>query len=109
MAAAVRNAVPEKEDNLQYSLSELTAFDITPITKDVDMAAHSRDNVQLLVNKLFNTLPQEQTETGIVGVLRNHYEAPKDEYRCPREKPCPKEKPMTRWEKFALEKGIQKK
>merc|ERR1712159_22348 len=87
----------------------MTAFDIAPIARNADINAITRDNVQLLVNKIFTTLPQEQTDTGIVGLLKNNRDIPKDEYRLPREKPLPKAKVMTRWEKFAQEKGIQKK
>jgi regulator of ribosome biosynthesis len=36
-------------------------------------------------------------------------ELPEPTTQLPRAKPIPKEKPMTRWEKFAKSKGIQKK
>eukprot|EP00452_MALV-II_sp_L67-6_P000166 gene166-39_t len=108
-AATAKSAVPAKEDNLMYDLPDLACFDITSFPKGADLAAVSRDNTQLLVNKLFTALPQEKTDTGIVGILRNHLEAPKSTFRVPREKPVPTEKAMTRWERFAQEKGIKKK
>ncbi len=64
------SAFPEnKEDNLTYNFADMTAFDITPIkieesklnnlsAKNKALVTATRDNVQLLVNKLFS-LPQE--------------------------------------------------
>lgn len=61
----------------------------------------SRDNTQLLFNQIFK-LPVESTDAGLLAKL------PEKTYVLPREKPLPKPKPMTRWEKFAQTKGIQK-
>eukprot|EP00392_Amoebophrya_sp_AT5.2_P009846 g9874.t1 len=129
--AELRSAVPEgKEDNLTYVFQDMTAFDITPFERKTTLGlvtgsgegeregssggassflAKTRDNVQLLVNKLFTVLPQESHETGTVGILRGHFDSPKEAYRLPRQKPVPKKKEMTRWEKFAKERGIEKK
>jgi regulator of ribosome biosynthesis len=62
----------------------------------------NRDNAQLLFNEIFK-LPVESTDAGLLAKL------PSQTYVLPREKPLPKEKPMTRWEKFAKTKGIQKR
>jgi len=62
----------------------------------------ARDNTQLLLNKLWE-LPIERREELVVALL------PPGTTRLPREKPCPKPKPLTKWQQYALEKGIKKK
>lgn len=115
---------------MSYNLEDLAAFDLTPIEPAADLLSLSRDNTQLLVNKLFTSLPLEQVVDKIkmggavgsgsggattVAVLRgnldsaNNSEMRKPFIRLPRQKPVPKAKEPTRWEKFAAEKGIQKK
>lgn len=61
----------------------------------------ARDNTQLLFNKIWE-LPTEQVDGVIVAKL------PESTYILPREKPIPKPKPLTKWQKFAQEKGITK-
>eukprot|EP00742_Colponemidia_sp_Colp-10_P009222 GILJ01010040.1.p1 GENE.GILJ01010040.1~~GILJ01010040.1.p1 ORF type:complete len:336 (+),score=71.61 GILJ01010040.1:134-1009(+) len=85
----------------------MVAFDISPMDataykKNAQfLLDYTRDNVQLLINQLF-ALPTASSEEGIFAQL------PKGSTVIPREKPLPKAKPMTRWEKFAQEKGIVK-
>ncbi len=55
------------------------------------------------MNKLFK-LPVEKDPT--LGAV---VELPPPETAVPREKHVPEEKPLTKWEKFAKEKGIKKK
>merc|ERR1719498_1417370 len=55
-----------------------------------------------LVHALFQ--PNETTEDAVSVILPQ-----KEVEVCPREKPLPKEKAKTRWEKFAEEKGIEKR
>lgn len=62
----------------------------------------ARDNVQLLLNKVWE-LPTERIEEAIVAKL------PPQRINLPRMKPVPRPKPLTKWQKFAAEKGIQKK
>ncbi len=64
----------------------------------------SRDNVQLLLNKIFD-LPSENMpgDMGRLAVL------PKTTTPLPREKPSPKPKAPTKWEQFAQLKGIVKR
>lgn len=100
---APRSAVPEREDNLTYCLAHLAAFDISPLHPKVDLAAQSRDNVQLLVNKIF-ALKREDTDEGPVVVI-----PPEDGFRLPRQRPIPKVKETTRWEKFMQERGMTKR
>ncbi|XP_011862248.1 PREDICTED: ribosome biogenesis regulatory protein homolog [Vollenhovia emeryi] len=62
----------------------------------------TRDNVQLLINKVWE-LPVERVDEAIVATL------PKPEYILPRSRVIPKPKPLTKWQQFAKEKGIQSK
>ncbi|KAJ5076810.1 ribosome biogenesis regulatory protein [Anaeramoeba ignava] len=101
--------IPEKNDDLQYDIGNLTTLDSLSINseeflKDVDnnIKDLTRDNAQLLINKLFQ-IEGELTDTGVVIQL------PDPTTKIPREKPVPEEKPLTKWEKFAREKGIKKR
>lgn len=62
----------------------------------------TRDNTQLLLNKVWE-LPTERIEEAIVVKL------PQQRFVLPRSKPVPKPKPLTKWQEFAKLKGIQKK
>mmetsp|Transcript_2676 Transcript_2676/g.3042 ORF Transcript_2676/g.3042 Transcript_2676/m.3042 type:complete len:345 (+) Transcript_2676:123-1157(+) len=97
------------QGTLELDLGHLTAFDPSP----ADEAAFKADPnaatleigraiTQSLVAQIFD-LPTEDTDIGPVAKL------PDPTTRLPREKPLPKPKPMTRWQKFAKEKGIMKK
>ena len=59
----------------------------------------ARDDVQLLINRIFE-LPTDRVENEIIVKL------PPPTTRIPRAKPVPKAKQLTKWEKFAKEKGI---
>lgn len=61
----------------------------------------TRDNIQLLVNELWE-IPTERVEECIVAKL------PTPSFVLPRSKKCPIVKPPTKWEKYAMEKGIKK-
>lgn len=61
----------------------------------------TRDNVQLIVNNLWE-LPTERVEECIVAKL------PAPTFVLPRSRKCPVARPLTKWEKFAQEKGIKK-
>lgn len=61
----------------------------------------TRENVQLIVNALWEQ-PVERFEECIVAKL------PEPSFVLPRSKKCPVPKPLTKWQKFALEKGIKK-
>ncbi|XP_033212382.1 ribosome biogenesis regulatory protein homolog [Belonocnema kinseyi] len=62
----------------------------------------TRDNVQLLINKIWE-LPTERLEEAIIAKL------PKSTFITPRARRVPKPKPLTKWEQFAKKKGITKK
>uniref|UniRef100_A0A1B0DDR1 Ribosome biogenesis regulatory protein n=1 Tax=Phlebotomus papatasi TaxID=29031 RepID=A0A1B0DDR1_PHLPP len=61
----------------------------------------TRDNVQLLLNDLW----QQPTETVEESVLA---QLPAPNHKLPRERKIPEPKPLTKWQKFAQEKGIKK-
>lgn len=65
------------------------------------LTSETRNNVQLLINKLFE-LPMKNVE----GYM--YVDLPEPRYNLPREKPLPTPKPLTKWQKFAIEKGIKK-
>ena len=92
-----------KEDNLSYDLRHLMATDISPINPSDDIKQISCENVQLLINQIFQ-LPREQTDTGpIVRLDKLEFTE-----QLPRKMPLPKPKMKSRWEKFAQERGITK-
>lgn len=69
--------------------------------KDQYLADLTRDNVQLIVNELWQQ-PTERFEETIVAKL------PAPSFVLPRSRKCPVPRPLTKWEKFAQEKGIKK-
>jgi len=99
----------DKEDDLEYDLGRLCAFDFAPLDKEAmksDQETHlkeiSRDNVQLLFTKIFQQ-PTKVVPDGVLATL------PPPSFVLPRSMPLPEDKPQTRWDKFAAIKGIQKK
>ena len=58
----------------------------------------ARDNAQLLINSIWG-LPTERIEEVVVAKF------PPPTYILPREKPVPVPKPLTKWEKYAKDKG----
>ena len=111
MLAAAATSLPSiryRTDDLSYDLGLLAAFDAQP----VDAAQLERDTeayllrttterTQLLMKHIFE-LPVEMDDAGPVAML------PPRSTKLPAAAPPPKPKPLTRWEKFALEKGITK-
>eukprot|EP00656_Telonema_subtile_P009343 TRINITY_DN14392_c0_g1_i3.p1 TRINITY_DN14392_c0_g1~~TRINITY_DN14392_c0_g1_i3.p1 ORF type:complete len:278 (+),score=66.99 TRINITY_DN14392_c0_g1_i3:70-903(+) len=57
----------------------------------------------MCIRDRLQTVPQESSRHGSIATL------PAPTFVVPREKPIPKAKPLTRWQKFAQEKGITKK
>lgn len=107
-AAPALNPVHYRADDLTYDVGLLTAFDSHPI----DAAQLERDpeafllraateRTQLLIKRVFE-LPVEMDDAGPVALL------PPRTTKLPAAAPPPKPKPLTRWQKFALEKGITK-
>lgn len=109
-AASARPSVAvDREDDLQYDLGHLYAFDPSPVDEaafaaegaSAYLSRCARDNAQLLTNQLYRLLEGAASKQAIP--------LPPPSTQLPREKPLPEEKPMTRWEKFAQSKGIVKK
>jgi len=100
----------EREDNLKYDLGNLLAFDPKPVDAKAFKTDGSkylmevaRDNVQLLISKIFS-LPTESS-SGVNGVMVS---LPSSSTIIPREKHVPQPLPPTKWETFAKSKGIGK-
>ncbi|KAL6263185.1 hypothetical protein P5V15_005985 [Pogonomyrmex californicus] len=98
-----------KDVELDIDLGTLLASDYNTLdakalreSKDLYLKSLTRDNVQLLINKIWE-LPVERVDEVIVATL------PKPTYVLPRSRAIPKPKPLTKWEKFAKEKGIRTK
>merc|ERR1711965_1191334 len=110
LAAAAPRSRPsvavDREDDLQYDLGHLYAYDPSPVD-EAALAAEgtsayllrcARDNAQLLTNQLYRLLEGAASKQTIP--------LPPPTTQLPREKPLPVEKAQTRWEKFAQSKGI---
>ncbi|KAJ3269163.1 Rhodanese- sulfurtransferase [Terramyces sp. JEL0728] len=67
-----------------------------------NLESDARDGIQILINAIFEC-PTVSNEDGVFATLPRSMKN-----QIPRAKPIPKQKPMTRWEKFAAAKGIQK-
>ncbi|KAI4456091.1 ribosome biogenesis regulatory protein [Holotrichia oblita] len=99
----------EKHLELDYDLGSLLCVDNNELdlclmnkNKDDYLRNLTRDNVQLLLNKIWD-LPTEKADEVIVAKL------PRPTYVLPRAKHVPKPKPLTKWQEYAKLKGIQKK
>ena len=91
---------------LELDLGNMLAIDNNQVdTESLDAAgllSLARDNTQLLLNAIFD-LETERVEDAVTAKF------PPPTFVLPREKPVPKPKAMTKWEKYAKEKGIEKK
>jgi hypothetical protein len=95
-------------DHLTYDLGLLAAFDPSPLDpaalaedREAELRRVATEDTALLLRRL-RGLPVVDTPDGTVSAL------PTRTTRLPRTKPVPKPKPLTRWQKFALERGIEK-
>jgi regulator of ribosome biosynthesis len=108
-ARSTRKSVAvNKEDDLEYDLGRLYAYDPSPIDEAALRANESeylmnlaRDNLQLLTNKLYDKMAADGSKQVI--------SLPAPTFPLPREKPLPQGKETTRWERYAKTKGIVKK
>jgi len=98
-----------KDIDVHIDLGHLLVSDQNPIeqtelrgNREAYLLKQARDDVQLLVNRLWE-LPSERVEDVIIVRL------PAPVTRIPREKPIPPPRQMTKWEEFAQIKGIQNK
>lgn len=109
MSTEVKKLIPVTLD-----LGNVACFDMNPFDDEKMSAPReqreqyllelARDNAQLLWNGLYS-LPLTEDSSNEPGRLVT---LPTRTAVLPREKPIPVQKPLTRWEKFAKEKGIVK-
>lgn len=92
---------PMVPPGLELDVGNLAAFD-GRVGQDGTLLELARDGVEALVHAVFS-LPAEMTDAGKLADM------PEPSFQLPREKPIPKVRAMTKWKKFAQEKGIQKK
>jgi len=97
----------EKPLALELDLGNMLAIDPNQVDKEqVTTSAYllslARDNTQLLLNSIWQ-LETERVEDAVIAKF------PNPTFKLPREKPAPKPKAMTKWEKYAKDKGIDKK
>ncbi|XP_041363310.1 ribosome biogenesis regulatory protein homolog [Gigantopelta aegis] len=99
----------EKAIDLDIDEGNLLACDANPLdvklfrsNKEDYLKALTRDNSQLLINKLWQ-LPVEKVDGVAIAVL------PDRKTWMPREKPVPKPKADTKWQAYAMLKGIKNK
>lgn len=86
---------------VELDLGNMTAID-RRIGLEGSLIELATQGTEPLLQALFS-LPLNETDDG------KFVDLPDGQFRLPREKPIPKERVLTKWEKFAKEKGIQKK
>merc|ERR1711892_125497 len=101
------STVVERPLALELDLGNMLAIDTNQLDKEQVttssyLASLARDNTQLLVNSIWQ-LETQRVEDAVIAKF------PPPTYKLPREKPAPKPKAMTKWEKYAKDKGIEKK
>ncbi|KAK6904607.1 hypothetical protein I203_105423 [Kwoniella mangroviensis CBS 8507] len=108
-AAANTTAVLDRPNPIITDAGLLAAFDNTPVDAyeygsnlNTHLLALTLTSTQALISSLF-TLPTKSSSSGPITLL------PAPSTVLPREKPLPKPKPLTKWERFAKEKGISHK
>ncbi|XP_043289946.1 ribosome biogenesis regulatory protein homolog [Venturia canescens] len=106
---SVRSTTVEKLVDLDIDEGTLLAsdyneLDVAQLKSDADeyLKGLTRDNVQLLINKVWS-LPTERVDEAVVAKL------PKPKYIIPRSRTIPKPRPLTKWQQFAKDKGIRTK
>ncbi|KAJ8667400.1 hypothetical protein QAD02_009062 [Eretmocerus hayati] len=98
----VEKEVDVEIDEGTLMISDYNVLQLKNGNLESNLKALTRDNVQLLVNKVW-TLPTKCVEEVIVAEL------PKPTYILPRARKLPKPKPLTKWQQFAKDKGIRSK
>ncbi|KAG1655123.1 hypothetical protein FOA52_012541 [Chlamydomonas sp. UWO 241] len=110
LACTWRTCREEYDGQLEFDMGNLSAMDPAPLDpssfsgpdKEAALLDAARRMTQSLANKLF-TLPAEPTRGGRLALL------PPPLTVLPRFQPMPKPIAMTKWEKFAQQKGITKR
>ncbi|POW21119.1 hypothetical protein PSHT_02749 [Puccinia striiformis] len=112
IGTARKSVTVQREIPIDLDVGLLAAFDPNPIDgpeynsagREEYLKESARDSIQVLVNKLFG-LTTTLTDEGVVANLPGHGPTT----QLPRAKRLPKPKPLTKWEKFAKDKGIAPK
>jgi len=101
----------EKPLELELDLGNLLAVDNNQletnklndrVEREEYLQELARDNTQILINAIWG-LPTEKVEEVVVAKF------PPPTHRLPREKPVPVPRELTKWEKYAKDKGITNK
>lgn len=87
--------------HIELMICTFAIFTFDRVEKEQYLSDLTRDNVQLIVNALWER-PTERVEECIVAKL------PAPSFVLPRSQKCPVPRPLTKWEQFAQEKGIKK-
>ncbi|EST08620.1 Ribosomal biogenesis regulatory protein [Kalmanozyma brasiliensis GHG001] len=97
--------VDETPSPYQFDLGLLTSINPNPLPStpltSATLTSRTRDGIQSLINRIFTLPIVPSPDHGPLATL------PAFTTRLPREKSMPKPKPLTKWEKFAKQKGIQ--
>ncbi|PVD37920.1 hypothetical protein C0Q70_00522 [Pomacea canaliculata] len=96
----VQKALDVEVDAGNLAIYDPNMLDLASKNTEESLKAVTRDNVQLLLNRLWE-LPVERRENVIIVKL------PEPTTKLPREKAVPKEKPLTKWQQYAKLKGIK--
>lgn len=121
----IKTVTVEKPIPVTYDLGNLAVFDTNPVEVDLNdlnadgqareeaLQAVTRDNAQLLINQLLSQPIKNTTDSNSSSGNQNSTMSlimlPQPSTRLPREKPIPKPKALTKWQEFALKKGIKSK
>ena len=88
-------------------MRDLAAFDLTAFDpKHDELTKFSRENVQLLLNRVFSLPLSSKNTNGAMVILPP---ASESAVTLPRALPLPKPAPLTRYDKYLADKGITKK
>mmetsp|Transcript_29847 Transcript_29847/g.58467 ORF Transcript_29847/g.58467 Transcript_29847/m.58467 type:complete len:325 (-) Transcript_29847:443-1417(-) len=96
-------------DTVKCDTGNLTIYDEEALVFDGDVETCLREFATERVEELLKELFDQPADPPAAGIPGRVVSLPTPATLVPREKPVPKPKPLTKWEKFAKEKGIQKK
>jgi regulator of ribosome biosynthesis len=105
-AATKADVLVSKPIPYTFDLGHLLVNDENPLPTNPSqevLDSTARDCAQALINQLLTTCEINSTDAGVDILL------PAPTFPLPREKPVPKAKEATKWEKFALKKGVRAK
>lgn len=101
--------VPQTTEPLVFDLGLLAVFDPSPLDipaytsdREAFLVSNAREGLQGLINSLWDR-PTTVSDEGVMASL------PEMQTVLPREKPLPKAKELSKWDKFAKSKGIEKR